>query len=287
MMRKSLKERFNEEGYIVIPKLFSGDELQRLLEVSNRIYDNFIRDMDSRAPGKDHVKMLHATNPKWADSPEDTKLLLELGADPRCLGPVEQIFEGPSVFRATTYWVNPRYVSEEGNWHRDTQFGRTDEQEKEYIQGLKEDNLLRGVQFQIALVDNSDLEYVPYSVSRYDSPEEYQIRLADNRSNSRCVDGMPNALRFHLQAGDAVAFNQVGLHRGRYHVDKQRRTLMLTYNPVNNPIFDKIGYQPYFLNDGYLDSLSPRAATYYKEYISVFKEHWASMQQSAAAQADE
>jgi hypothetical protein len=172
----------------------------------------------------------------------------------------------------------------EGNWHRDTQnVSLTDEDEKKYIKNLMDNDLLRGVQFQIALVDNDDLEYVPYSVTRYDSPEEYYIRLADNRSHSRDVDGMPNAKRFYLKAGDAVAFNQVGLHRGRYHVNNPRRTLMLTYTPMNNPIFDNnISRQPWFLEEGYLDSLSPRAVAFYQDYINVYKDHWASFDKEAA-----
>ena len=40
------------------------------------------------------------------------------------------------------------------------------------------------------------------------------------------------------QPGDGVAFNPFGLHRGRYHADKKRRTLMLSYRARSLPLYD-------------------------------------------------
>jgi hypothetical protein len=140
------------------------------------------------------------------------------------------------------------------------------------------------VQFQIALVDSSDFEYIPFSVQRFDSPEEYYYRLADHCSHSRSAEGMPNAVRIHLKAGDAILLNQVGIHRGRYHMDKLRRTLMFSYTPANNPTF----CHPQHVNeqwksDHYLDRLSSRAADYYKDYIKIYQEFEAGRQKPDAS----
>jgi len=90
---------------------------------------------------------------------------MEVCADPRCLGPVEQIFGGPSLFRCTSYFVNPRFKSEEGNWHRDSQFGgATPDEEKAELHRLRDQPTVTcGLQFQIPLIDSDDIEYVPYS----------------------------------------------------------------------------------------------------------------------------
>jgi hypothetical protein len=275
MDRKSYKEQFNEEGYIYLPKLLSGQQLQTLLGACERVLAKYTEEWDRRKPGQDFHSIRNIHSPKMVQSEQDKKIILETAADPRFVGAVEQIFEGPSLFRATTYWMNPRYSSMEGNWHRDSQNTMSEEDEKVYLRNLKEADLIRGVQLQIALVDNDDLEYVPFSANRYDAPEEYYYRLADQRSHSRDPEGMPNAKRFHMKAGDAVAFNQIGLHRGRYHADNQRRTLMLTYTPENNPIYDNtISIQPWFLEEGYMDGLSPRAGTYFNEYIRAYRDHW-------------
>jgi hypothetical protein len=282
MQYKSYHRQFNEEGYIFIPKLLNQEEVRRILEASNRLHARFEAKMDREHPGRDFTKFSHVVDPNWSsESPDDRHVLLELAASPRCLGPVEQIFERKAIFRSITYWVNPKHESANGNWHRDGQGIRTDEEYQTYIAELKENHLQRGVQFQISLVENSDLEYVPFSAARFDSPEEYHIRMGDNRIHSVSEDGMPNALRFRLQPGDAVAFNQIGLHRGRYHTDKPRRTLMLTYTPDNNQLYDDINFQPWFESPGYLDGLSSRAAVFYQEYIQAYRDFWANYKKSA------
>ena len=58
-------------------------------------------------------------------------------------------------------------------------------------------------------METSDVEYVPGSHLRWDTEEEYRIRLADGQSNSRSND-MPGAVRIHQQPGDAVAFEALG-----------------------------------------------------------------------------
>ena len=39
-----------------------------------------------------------------------------------------------------------------------------------------------------------------------------------------------------LDAGDAVCFNAWGYHRGRYHTDIPRRTLMYTYTGIGKKL---------------------------------------------------
>lgn len=275
MSRKSYRQIFLDEGYIYIPKLLSGKPLEELYHACNYVLDKYTEHHDVGKPGQDFTHMRNLNNPEWTkNAPEAFKTIMELVADPRCLGPIEQIFEGPSLFRVLTYWANPRYKSQDGQWHRDTQFvTNSEEEEQEYLKKFLDMDVIRGAHIQIALVDNSDLEYVPFSAGRFDTPEEHRIRLADNQAHSREA-GMPNAARLYMNAGDAVILNQNGIHRGRYHTDKFRRTLMLSYTPLHNPIFDQFIYdQTWFLHEGYLNSLSPRAVVYFQEFIRVFKEY--------------
>ena len=73
----------------------------------------------------------------------------------------------------------------------------------------------------------------------------------------RSQQEMPASLRAALAPGDAVLFNAWGFHRGRYHVDKLRRTLMFTYTPASMPTFDYFSDQPWFLDPAHLDNLNP------------------------------
>ncbi len=283
MNDKSARKQFFEEGYLVYPRIFEGQELERILAACNRVLEKHTEWHDRQHPKEDFTNMRHLNDSQWhRDGLEDFKTIMELIADPRCLGPVEQIFSGPSLFRSTSYFVNPRFKSAEGNWHRDSQFmTKSDEEEKDMLKRIWNDPTTGyGIQFQIPLLDNEDIEYVPYSAGRYDSPEEYHIRMADNQVHNR-EQGMPNALRVRLKAGDGVIFNPYGLHRGRYHVDKPRRTLMLTYTPRSFPLRDFFSDQPWFEEPGHLDPLSPRARVFFEDFISTYRDFWTAQKKSA------
>jgi len=273
---KSIYQQFREEGYVILPQVFHGKQLDQLRQACDHVLGQFTAEHDAQHPGQDFNRMSHLTDSRWHhDSREHLHTLLETIADPRCLGYVEQIFDGPSLFYSTQYFVNPRFSSKEGNWHRDVQFlTKTDEEEKERIASQAREGA-RGIQFQLALVDNADVEYVPYSANRYDSPEEYFIRKADNGIHNR-DEGMPNALRVELKAGDAVIFNPNGLHRGRYSQKNPRRTLMITYSPQTFPQYTNWSFQPWFLEKGYMNGVSPRAQSYLQEFIHTYRDYWNS-----------
>ena len=132
-----------------------------------------------------------------------------------------------------------------------------------------------GVQMQLALVPTEDNEYVPRSHLRWDTPEEYQIRLADGQKNATS-NGMPGAIRLTQQPGDVLAFNPMGLHRGRYHCDKPRRTLMLTYTPVSRVTKDYFSRQPWCLQTGYLNGLKPDTRRFFEQFIAAYRDFWLS-----------
>ena len=276
---KSPTQIFNDEGILFYPRLFEGEELERLRDACEGILEHYYANARAQNPGggENAISMRHLNDPQYTpDHPEDWRLIMETIADPRCLGPVEQIFRGESLFRTTSLFFNPRSDSFEGNWHRDHQFVLTDEDAvKAYFAAKQKDGptTFEGIQLQIALVDNEDIEYVPFSPGRYDSPEEYYYRCADDRVHNT-EPGMPNAMRIHQRAGDAVIFNPAGLHRGRYHIDKARRTLMLTYTPRQNPYNDYFSHQPWMLADGHLDAVSPRCRVYFQDFIDVYRDYW-------------
>lgn len=58
---------------------------------------------------------------------------------------------------------------------------------------------------QIALIPSEDVQLVPGSHARWDTPAEYDVRCADGRKRS--THEMPGSLRASLGPGDAVMFN--------------------------------------------------------------------------------
>jgi hypothetical protein len=273
---------FQEEGVLFYPQLFSGQQLERLRAACEDVLQQFHRDNDVNDPdikNKIGASMSHLDNPRWhRRGKENWKTILETVADPRCLGPVEQILEGPSQFLSTQLFFNPRFASIEGNWHRDIQGLLPDEDAvRNHIASAEPE----GMQFQIALVNNDDVEYVPFSATRYDSPEEYTIRCADNRAHSREA-GMPNAMRLCLRAGDAVIFHPNGLHRGRYLQNNPRRTLMISYTPRGRVLDMPLSRHPWMLEPGYFEGLSKRATAYFQDFADAYRECWQNEQHKAS-----
>ena len=82
---------------------------------------------------------------------------------------------------------------------------------------------------QIALVDSEDLELVPGSHCRDFTAAEWDICKDYPDGENIRSNGMPAAYRAVLEPGDACVFNSISIHRGRYHADKLRRTLMFDY----------------------------------------------------------
>jgi hypothetical protein len=259
--------------------LLPPEQTNRLREACDFVLEQFRAELQQTSPdGAGHaINMRQLHDSKWHQSTQEHfQVIMETIADPRCLGPVEQILQGRSLFRATSYFFNPLKENTDGDWHRDQQFmlGSEDKVRKYFNspQDIRTDQH-SGIQLQIALVETEDIEYVPFSAKRYDSPQEYYIRCADDRSHNREA-GMPNAMRIHQRPGDAIIFNPAGLHRGRYYADIPRRTLLLTYTAEGTILRDQFSRQPWMLEPDYLDGISARTRAYFEDYISAYRDGW-------------
>ena len=168
--------------------------------------------------------------------------------------------------------LNPLADGRDGNWHRDSQFSAAnDEEEKATITKLIRSGT--SIQMQIPLVPSADIEYIPGSHIRWDTPEEYAIRRAEGGKNNRS-NTMPGALRLALEPGDAALFNPYGIHRGRYHTIPVRRTLMLTYTKSSAPHADYFSNQPWFLEPSYLDGLKPETRAFLDRFVEQYTPFW-------------
>lgn len=270
----SLNEKLHGIGLLTFPGILRPEEVARLRAAAEHVrdrFDEYVREQEI-AHLKDRTCMRHLEEPIWHPGDQSHRLtLLEYGADARFVGAVEQAFRGPSMYFCSSLFMNPLTNSTDGDWHRDTQF--VYEGDESLVQAHLRDEVL-GVQFQIALYESEDVEYVPYSPTRYDSPEELRIRVGDGGKNA--TREMPYSIRIRQRPGDAILFNANGLHRGRYHTDKPRLTLMYTYSVYGRPQLNDFTYQPWMLEPGCLDGLSPRAKAYYAEFVEQYREFWES-----------
>ena len=86
---------------------------------------------------------------------------------------------------------------------------------------------------QIAFVPSDDFELVLGSHARDYTNSERRICVDDDRAHNRSNE-IPNAARMVLTPEDAMLFNALTVHRGRYHADKLHRTFMVVYRKVRS-----------------------------------------------------
>ena len=271
-----LSEQWEREGYVVIRGLFDPDRTAQLRTVCEGVLKQWYAcnpETGKPGGGPEATVMRQLNHPGYFAGDADGLRLLLAGVADRGVREVGRaILQGEPMLRCTSLFFNPQANGKDGNWHRDTQFRAADDAEEKKAIAAR-GGFGSSVQLQVALAPSDDVEYIPGSHNRWDGPEEYHIRKAEggtyNRSNA-----MPGAVRIALEPGDAVGFNPAGLHRGRYHTDRLRRTLMLTYTRADAPCSDYFSHQPWMLSPGYLDGLSPDERAFFEVFIAQYRSDW-------------
>ncbi|MBM3263242.1 MAG: phytanoyl-CoA dioxygenase family protein [candidate division Zixibacteria bacterium] len=269
------REQWQQEGYVIVRGLHEPERVQRLLEVCESILAIWRRCNPENGKDCDDPNatcMRHLNHPGYfREHPEWRPFLLDAVADSGVLSIARAVLNEEPLFRCTSLFFNPSEKSVDGNWHRDSQFWTpNDETEKKALQNLDINGT--SIQMQIALVPSDDVELVPGSHRRWDTPEEYQVRKADGQANN--TRSLSDSLRVSLQPGDAVLFNPMGLHRGRYHAEKLRRTLMLTFTRTSSPYYDYFSFQPWCLEPGYLEGVKNETRAFFDAFIDLYTESW-------------
>jgi hypothetical protein len=272
-----MAEAWRRDGYIVVRGLYGPDRVAWLRETCERILARWrISSPETNEPGGDAeaTSMRHLNHPGYFEGdPDGLRAMLSAIADAKVLDLCRDLFGREPLFRCTSLFMNPAAGRMDGNWHRDSQFlcpGEAEERQKITAAGGVSDH----IQLQIALAPSDDIEYVPGSHLRWDTPEEHAVRRADGGANSRAR--ISGAVRVALEPGDAVGFNAYGLHRGRYHADRLRRTFMVTCTDSQSPVSDYFSNQPWFLNAGYLDGLGAAERGFFEAFIAQYRQDWTS-----------
>ena len=264
------------DGYVVVRQLLPATMTDSLCQIAEASLTQWREcNPETGEPGGDGqaTTMRHLNHPDYhRGNPTSQIALLGACAHRNILDVASSLLDGAPLFRCTSLFFNPLEDSRDGHWHRDSQFHcPIEKEEKQMITAGGGTGW--GIQLQIALAPSDDVEVVPGSHTRWDTSAEYEIRLAHGKENCQRND-MPGAVRVDLKPGDAVAFNPMGLHRGRYHTDRLRRTLMLTYTHVDHPRFDYFSDQPWFDEKGYLDGLPPCDASFFARFVEAYGHQW-------------
>lgn len=268
MRAATTKELWDENGFVVIPRLFDAARVRELRAVCDDVLAQWLEESSAAFDAANSTNMAYLTEPRYfTKRPAGLRLLLDAITDEKIFDALAEILDGKLLFHNTQYFFNPATETRAGDWHRDQQFDAPDEQsERERMSGHT------GVHVHIAFVPDDNLEFVAGTHKRWDTPEERLIRKGlDGREKNS--DTMPGARRIALETGDAVVFSAWGIHRGRYDASTLRRTFDIIYG--DNSCEWNTPPPTCFLQPDVLDHLDQRSRQFFRRFIETYRQRWA------------
>ncbi len=261
-----LKQQWNEQGYLVIPQLFSSGLVEELRTICDGIFKQWVNQSSEPEKFANLTNMAFLTEPHYfIDYPEELTVLLKAIAHPKILDILDQIVNPDLIFHNTQYFFNPASYTRNGDWHRDQQFGAPNEE----IEQLRMKTTI-GIHVHIAFLPDNNLEYIPGSHQRWDTPQEREIRKGLNGKQLNSSE-MLNSKRIYLNPGDAVFFNAWGIHRGNYIAEIPRKTFDIIYGTS----CDWCTPSPTcFLQPNILQGLTPQAQAFFQKFINTYQQQW-------------
>jgi len=253
---------WNNSGLVIIPTFLDRSEIAELRRICDHVLQQALAEASERANASN---IAYLTERRYFRSCEaDLLRLLEFIADQRIISLLARLSGELPLFHNTQYFYNPASISWDGDWHRDTQFLAPEI-------ALEQLRMKRhaGVHFRVALVEDSQLEYVPGSERRWDLAAELEIRKGTEPRRS----DMPGRKKIRLEAGDACLFHAWGIHRGTYRADVPRRTLDIIYGWGG--VCDYSPPSPMcFTDQDLLTRLSPGARNFFNYFIETYRSYW-------------
>jgi len=261
MTSEDIAKHWRVHGFAVIPGFLSAEEIEPLRRICDHVLEQAIEEEPRRAAARN---IAYLTERRYFRSREDDLLkLLEFIADDRIVSMLMHIGGEMPLFHNTQYFYNPTQ-SHDGEWHRDTQFLAPEETLER--RRMKQHT---GVHFRVAFLPDRQLEYVPGSEQRWDTPGELEIRKGDHLTHPY----MPGRTTIELAPGDACLSHAWGIHRGTYRVDIPRRTLDIIYGWGG--VCDYAPPPPMCFSEAkLLARLSPNGQKVFDCFIRSYETHW-------------
>lgn len=278
-MEKSNKEKFLEDGYVIIDVL-TDQEVSEFRELMDALLSPKVKAADT----KKHSSSFQHLGDEIADFGKEARqyyfhLLTKPGTES-----IHHAFHHPVMLKAVEEIIGPNLIvnnasilaANEGTsyslgWHRDIIQIPQNEIEDWLFSPERFHN---SVQINLPLVDENSLWVVPDSHNRPNTEAE-NAAFAGSKHYAPIGAEMPGGIPVLLKAGQAVLYNNNLIHRG--YTEKMlvpRRTLHMGYHSADFPPT----WHFYLLNgdlltEDYLKRLSPTMRKMMEEYLACRKEY--------------
>lgn len=214
-------ETFDLQGYVVVKKLFSQPDIEKLAKIVDRIFDQWLS--ENRANFIEHklVNMHSLTSPRYFVGHAAERLsFFQTIASHRLTQLIDSMFGNEIYFHNTQLFFNPFENNRHPYWHRDMQYSPIDDS----ILKNEQRNML-SLHVRIPLIQEKGIELIPGTHQRWDTAQERDVRLELNGHKNS--EDLPGAVLIELAPGDVLIFSAQMIHRGNYRLNESRKALDL------------------------------------------------------------
>lgn len=207
----AVRAHYQAEGFVHFPAFFAPAQLQSLQEVVQRFHAAWLADNAAQYNTR-AINSAYLTAGQYLER-SDRLVLFQFLAQPCVAEVLAQVFSGPAAFMNTQLFFNPHNPLQPNYWHRDIQYTGLSVEDQQRALGS-----LQVVHLRVALRPEPGLELVPGSHQRWDTEEEFAVRM--EQGGNRSSDALAGARQVALQTGDLLVFSANMLHRGLYGMDR-------------------------------------------------------------------
>ena len=202
---------FAKHGFIVVRDLFTDDELVAIHTILLKFHQSWLQDNAAFYQEK-AINSAYITGTQYLRD-KDRQILFEFVGSASIAKVLAKTLPASPAFVGSQLFFDPANLEQQNYWHRDIQYNDwTIEEQK---QRLTNTNALH---FRVPLANERGIELVPGSHRRWDTADQYDVRMAQNgRAPHHPIEG---AEVIALDRGDLLVFSGNMIHRGLYGGDR-------------------------------------------------------------------
>jgi len=200
-----------ENGFYLANQIFSDAELAPITNILERFHEKWT--ISNKGFYESHAVNSAYITQKGMLPPEDRVRLFNFISDEKILKALSENISDKLAFMGTQIFFDPLNKEQKNYWHRDIQYNTLTLDEQKAI--FDKQNVLH---VRIPLKDENGLEVVPGTHKRWDTEEEFDVRM--ERNGKLKHHSLMGGKTIKLQKGDMLIFSANMIHRGLYGKDR-------------------------------------------------------------------
>lgn len=205
-----MNSEYNNKGYFVLRNAFNAAELADIHGILSTFHEGW-KHKNKAFYAERAINSAYITGTEFLASEQRETLFNFIGSTTIMNAALSAIPSSPA-FLNTQLFFNPVNNKQKNYWHRDPQYHLSVEEQKAVLCGPEV------IHIRVPLMNEPGIELVPGSHRRWDTPEEFDVRLEQHGRNN--WEAISTGETVPLNAGDLLVFSANMIHRGLYGMDR-------------------------------------------------------------------